>query len=84
MKINVVRQLVINYIFVILLIIFSIVLFMGVIDFANHVLTGNLVQDQYNAQMVVDRDFESALLDEIASVNGGVYFVNDQDRKSVV
>ena len=78
MKINVVRQLVINYIFVILLIIFSIVLFMGVTDFANHVLTGNLVKDKYNAQMVVDRDFESALLDEIAKGNGGVYFVNDQ------
>lgn len=78
MKFNVVRQLVVNYIFAILLIIFSIVLFMGVIDFANHVLSGNLVKDKYNAQMVIDKDFEPALLDEIASVNGGVYFVNDQ------
>ena len=77
MKINVVRQLVINYIFVILLILLSILLFLGVIDFANHVLAGNLVKDRYNAQMIADQDFDVGLLEEIASVNGGVYFVTE-------
>lgn len=77
MKNNVVRQLVVNYIFVILLIVLSMSLFMGVIDFANHVLAGNLVKDRYNAQMVVDQDFDAGLLSEIASVNGGVYFVDE-------
>lgn len=77
MKNNVVRQLVVNYIFVILLIVLSMLLFMGVIDFANHVLAGNLVKDKFNAQMVVDQDFDTGLLNEIASVNGGVYFVSE-------
>ncbi|PKM63859.1 MAG: hypothetical protein CVU96_05785 [Firmicutes bacterium HGW-Firmicutes-20] len=78
MKNNVLRQLIINYIFVILLIVLSMLLFMGVIDFANHVLAGNLVKDKYNAQMVVDRDFDIDLLSEIASVNGGIYFVSEE------